>query len=254
MRPVSILAAALLFLLYAALIVPLLSHAGAAGVLSALGDPRVLASVRLSVLAALAAACLAFLVALPAGYALSRHDFPGRRAVDALLELPLVVSPVALGAALLLFFNTGPGRAIEEFCGGFVYAVSGVVLAQFVTSAGLAARLAKAAFDAVPRRAEAVAASLGAPPATVFLRIVLPQARRGLLAAFILTFAKCVGEFGATVTLAGAMPGRTETLPVSIYLRLSSFDLPAAAAVILILLALGLSVAALARALSGERA
>lgn len=249
MKRIAILAAALLLLVYAALLVPLLHHAGASGLAAAFTDPRILAAMRLTVTAALLATCLSLALAIPAAYALSRHDFPGRGAVEAVLELPLVISPVALGAALLLFFNTGAGRAIESFAGGFVYAFAGIVLAQFVSTAGFAARVAKAAFDEVPRRTEAVAATLGAPPATVFLRVVLPQARRGLLAAFILTFAKCTGEFGATVTLAGAMPGRTETLPVSIFLRISSFDLPGVAATILVLVALGLTLTVAARLL-----
>lgn len=245
-------AALLLFFFYAALVAPLLYWAGPSALAGDFSAPRLLFSLRLSLVAALAATGLSMAIALPAGYALSRRDFPGRALVDLLLELPLVVSPVALGAALLVLLATPAGRLVEARV-GFVYTALGIVLAQFAATAGLATRLAKAAFDAVPPRYEAVAASLGARPARVFRTVTLPLARRGLLAAAVLTFAKCIGEFGATVMLAGAMPMRTETLPVSIFLRLSSADVGGAAALILVLLALGLAVTAASRLLAGGR-
>lgn len=253
MRQATVAAALLVFALYAILAATLFAWTGAGGLAAALADPRTLAAARLSLLAAVSATALSFALALPAGYALSRYPFAGRALVDAILELPLVVSPIALGAALLLFFNTPTGRIIEGLCGGFVFAASGIVLAQFTATAGFATRLVKAAIDEVPPRIEAVAESLGATPLQAFLRVVLPRAAGGLTAALILTFAKCMGEFGATVTLAGTMPGRTETLPVSIHLRIQSFDLPGAAALILLLIALGLGVSAVARALTRGR-
>ena len=229
-----------LALLYLGLVVALAPFIHPAQVLAHLATPRVLYAAGLSALAATLAVVLAFPLALLGGYALSRLDFPGKKLVDTLLDLPLVVSPAALGAMLLIFFSHSLGEWLQTHTVNFVFAFWGVVLAQFVTIAGLATRSLKLAFDAVPPRAEAVARSLGANPWQAFRTVTLPMARRGLLVGILLAWAKALGEFGATITLAGTMSMRTETLPVAIYLRLASADLEGAAALILLLMTLGL--------------
>lgn len=214
--------------------------------LTTLLSARILYSLRLSLLCATLASLLSLLVGLPAAYALSRYRFPGRRLVDTLLELPLVVSPAALGAMILIFFNIPFAERWQPF---FVLALPGIILAQFATVAGLCVRLLKAALDEIPARYEEVARSLGATPVRTFFTVTLPLARRGILSAFILTWAKALGEFGATFTVAGSMPFRTETLPIAIFLHLSTADLQAAALLTLLLVALGLSVLYLVRVL-----
>jgi len=102
-------------------------------------------------------------------------------------------------------------------------------------------RLLKTAYDEVPQELELVARTLGATPRRVFFTITLPLARRGLAAAFILAWAKAMGEFGATIMVAGTMAMRTETLPVAIYLRLASADIAGTVALILILIIIGLT-------------
>jgi len=210
-------------------------------------SPRTLAALRISLSAATAAASLALVLAVPAGYALSRQRFRGRIFIDTLLEFPLLVSPAALGALLLIFFNTPPGVWVQENAMRFVFAFSGIVLAQFFSVLGVAVRVVKTTLDDVPTRYETVARTLGAGPHQVFWTVTVPLARRGLATAFLLSWAKAVGEFGATITVAGTMAMRTETLPVAVYMRLAQADIPGAVALIILVVFFGLGTLLLAR-------
>ncbi len=214
---------------------------------------RVLFSLRLSIIAATVSTLLALLVAVPAAFALSRYDFPGKRLVDTILEVPMIVSPAALGAMILIFFNNPLGIRVQEHWVQLVFTVYGVILAQLVTVCGVATRLTKAAMDEIPVRYEAVARSLGASPAKAFFTITLPMSRRGILAASILTWAKALGEFGATITVAGSMAMKTETLPIAIFMRLSTADIEGTVALILILVSIGVAVLYAVRLLSRNK-
>jgi molybdate transport system permease protein len=215
---------------------------------------RTLFSVRISVVAATVSTLLAILIAIPSAFALSRYEFAGKRAVDTILELPMIVSPAALGAMLLIFFNNPLGLWIQDHGVQFVFTSYGIILAQFVTVCGVATRLIKAAMDEIPTRYEAVARTLGASPLKAFLTITLPLTRRGIYAAAILSWAKALGEFGATITIAGSMAMRTETLPVAIFMRLSSAEIEGTVVLIIVLLAIGLGTLYVVRLISGRAA
>ncbi len=210
--------------------------------LAALSSERVIFSILLSIKAALIATFFAILLAIPAAYALSRYNFRGKAIVDTLLELPLIVTPVAMGAMLLIFLNTRIGDSLQKNVWQFVFEFSGIVLAQFLTTIGLAIRTIRSTFDEISPRYEAVACTLGATPMQALLTTTLPMARKGILAAMMITFAKCIGEFGATIMVAGAMPMKSETMPISIFMRLGSADIEGMAIMIMILLSAGLSV------------
>ncbi len=258
-RHLAIASAVALAALYAALILSLftLYEPGnffkPGGFFSALLHPRTLFSLRLSLVAGTLATLLSLALAFPAAYALSRCPFPGRVLVDTLLEVPVVVSPVALGAMLLLFFTAGPGAVLERHGMRVPLEVSGVVVAQFAATAGMTTRLLKAVLDEIPSRYEEVARSLGASPFRAYLTVILPLSLRGAVAAAILTWAKAVGEFGATITLAGAMAFKTETLPTAIFMALSSADLTLTATLILILVGVGLLTLYSVRLLAGRQ-
>jgi molybdate transport system permease protein len=237
----SVWAAFLLFFFYVALILSLLTAFEGKGFREILLSPDTLFSIRLSLAAATLAAVLAVAVGLPAAYALSRKKFFGKQVVDTILELPMIMSPIALGAALLIFFNTRAGEAIQSRGVLFVFEFPGIVLAQFATIAGLATRLMKTALDEISPRYEAVARSLGSSAWQAFWRITFPLAFRGLISAGILSWAKAVGEFGATVTLAGTMAFKTETMPTAIFMALASADIPKTVILILILAGIGLT-------------
>lgn len=203
-----------------------------------LGSKEILFAIRLSLFTATLATLAAVLLALPAAYALSRYEFRGKSVVDTLLDLPIVLSPIALGAALLVFSNTGAGRFIERNVFQFVFEVPGLVLAQFAVVVALATRLLKSTFDMIDPRYVNVGRALGCTAFQAFRKVTLPLARPGIVAAVILTWARAIGEYGASVTLAGATAGKTETLPIAIYLGFATADVEKAVAVILILVAL----------------
>ena len=163
---------------------------------------------------------------LALGWLLARKDFHGKAVVDALVHLPLVCTPVVTGYLLLLLFGRhGPlGAPLTAWGFPVAFAFPGAVLAAATVALPLMVRSARTAIDLVDPRLEQAAATLGAAPWRVFLRITLPLAWPGLLAGVVLSFARALGEFGATITLAGAISGETRTLPVAIHAALQSPD------------------------------
>lgn len=238
-KRLSILFAISVFAIYAGLVVSLFYFYKGSIFVETLFSERTLFSIKISLIAATIATLLSIIIALPCAYALSRFDFKGRNVIDTILELPMIVSPAALGAMLLIFFNNPLGAWIQEHYVQFVFTAYGIVLAQFITTVGVATRLIKAAMDEIPHRYEDVACSLGASPLKAFLTVTLPLCKKGILAASVLTWAKAIGEFGATITLAGSMAMKTETLPIAIFMRLSTADIEGTVVLILILLAIG---------------
>jgi len=230
------------FFLYAGLILSLLFFFKGDLFFETLFSERTLFSIQVSLLAATIATLLSAIVAIPSAYALSRFEFQGKEIIDTILELPMIVSPAALGAMLLIFFSNPLGIWIQENGPQFVFTFYGIVLAQFITTAGVATRLTKAAMDEIPPRFEEVARSLGASHVKAFSTVTLPLSRRGIIAALVLTWAKAMGEFGATITIAGSMAMRTETIPIAIFMRLSSADIEETVVLIMILIAIGLGI------------
>jgi len=169
-----------------------------------------------------AMALLATLLMLPPGVALAwllaRRPFPGRSVLDTLVSLPLVLPPVATGLILLwLLGRRGPlGELLARVGFDVLFTWKAVVIAMAVMGLPLLVRAARAGFEQVDRRYEHVAATLGASPARVFFTISLPLAGRGVLAGALLGFSRALGEFGATIMVAGALPS-TRTIAVSIF-------------------------------------
>ncbi len=217
---------------------------------ASLTSGETLFAIRLSVVTASISTAIGMLVAVPVAYAVSQFSFPGKDIVDSLLDLPIILSPVALGAALLVFFSTPVGGFVNNNILRFTFSVPGIVAAQVTVVTALAVRLLKSTFDAIDPRYEQVARTLGCNKPKAFFKITLPLARSGLIAAAILTWARAVGEFGAAVMLAGATPMKTETLPISIYLAMSTADVDRAIAIIFILIIIALIALLLMRRLT----
>ncbi len=249
LKRATIGAALAVLTVYGGLIVSLAWFLDGPTLRATLFSDRTVFSVSLSLVAATVATALALLLAIPAAYALSRFDFFGKGAAETVLEFPIIVSPAALGAIILIFFNNPLGEWLQANVMVFVFSFAGIVLAQFVTVLGLAVRMLKATFDEVPVELETVGRTLGGKPRHVFFTVTLPLARNGLIAAFILTWAKALGEFGATLMVAGSMAMRTETLPIAIFMRLASADIEGTVALILVLVGIGLSALYAARRL-----
>lgn len=176
------------------------------------------------------AAALAVVLALPGAvalaWALARPRWRGRSVVETLVALPLVLPPVLSGLILLkLFGRRGPlGSWLAERGIEVVFTPAAVVLALAVMAFPLMVRCIRTGFEEVPRPLEEVAGSLGARPWRVFFGVSLPLARRGVLAGMVLGFGRALGEFGATVMVAGFLPGLTETLPLAIYRAFQTGD------------------------------
>jgi molybdate transport system permease protein len=168
-------------------------------------------------------AALATLVMLPpgvfVGWVLARRRFRGRVLLETLVSLPLVMPPVATGLILLMLVApAGPlGGALQRAGIEIVFTWKAVVLAMAVMGLPLVVRTARAGIEQVDQRYEAVASTLGASPWRVFISITLPLALPGVLAGAVLGFARALGEFGATIMVAGSIPGSTRTLAVAIY-------------------------------------
>ncbi len=203
-----------------------------------LKDREIWFAVVLSMKTSLCSACLAVLLGVPVAYALSRKRFLGWTVVDTLLDLPTVISPVALGAILLIFFQRAPGSWVQEYLVRVVFTPAGIVVAQTTIALAVAVRMIKAVFDSVDPGYELAACILGESNLGAFWRVTLPMARHGIFSAFVLAWARALGEFGATVTLAGATRFKTETLPVAIYLSLASVNLEKTVMLTCVLIAL----------------
>lgn len=169
-------------------------------------------------------AAFSTLAILPFGVALAwllaRCEWRGKSLVETIVALPLVIPPVATGLLLLkLLGRRGPlGGWLESTFGWeIVFTWRGVVVATAIMSFPLLVRTARVAFESVSPRLEQVARTLGARPWRVFVTVTLPLARRGLIAGAVLAFARALGEFGATIMVAGFIPGKTATLALSIY-------------------------------------
>ncbi|MFC7319952.1 molybdate ABC transporter permease subunit [Halobacillus campisalis] len=190
------------------------------------------------------ATLIVFLTAVPLARLISRKLFPGKSIVESLVLLPMVLPPTVVGFLLLyLFGNNGPiGKLLIEWFGiQIVFSWLGAVIAAIAVSFPLMYQSASASFANYDPQIEQAALTMGASKWKVFFTISFPLAWPGLLAGLVLTFARALGEFGATLMLAGYIPGQTDTIPLAIYFAVESGNMEAARLWVFIILALGFS-------------
>jgi molybdate transport system permease protein len=245
--PAALLAPAVIGLAF--LILPLaglLARAPWTELPARLAEPEMLAALRLSLVTSTAATALSLLFGVPIAWLLARGDFPGRSVLRALVTVPLVLPPVVGGVALLLVFGRSGiigSRLYEHFGITIPFTTTAVVLAMTFVSMPFLVVSVEGALRGADLRFEEAAATLGAGRWTVFSHVTLPMIAPGVLAGAVLCWARALGEFGATITFAGNFPGRTQTMPLAVYLALQS-DLEAAIVLSLILLAVSVVVLA----------
>ncbi len=207
-------------------------------------EPVVTDALRLSVISALSATGISLLLGVPLAWVLARATFPGRSVVRALVTLPMVLPPVVGGAALLFAFGRRGlvGEAVYDQT-DFVlpFSIWGVILANTFVAMPFLVLTVESGLRAADARYEDAAATLGANRWTIFRRITLPNALPAVVAGAVLCWARALGEFGATVTFAGNLQGRTQTMPLAVFLALES-DREAAIALSLVLIAVSLAV------------
>jgi molybdate transport system permease protein len=217
--------------------------------LGALQSPEIKYAIKLSLISCSITAILSLWVAVPLAYLLARTQFPGKLLVDTLLDIPIVLPPLVIGLSLLILFQTRIGKFFEEHFLTVTYAVPSVILAQFSVAAAFAVRTMRVTFEQIPARNEQVAMTLGCTRSQAFWFITIPEARRGLMTAFTLSWARSLGEFGPILIFSGATRLRTEVLPTTVFLELSVGKIEAAIAVSLLMIAVAVIVLILTRTL-----
>jgi molybdate transport system permease protein len=172
------------------------------------------------------ATALNFVVGVAAGLGLSRWRSGARDVVDSLLTLPLVMPPTVLGYYLLVLLGRRGvfGAWLDRLGIQLVFTWQGAVIASMIVAFPLVLKSARAAFESVDPQLERAARTLGVGEAAIFFRVTLPLAMRGILAGTLLAFARALGEFGATLMIAGNLPGRTQTLSVAVYAAVQAGD------------------------------
>ncbi|MEU8017710.1 molybdate ABC transporter permease subunit [Micromonospora parva] len=209
-----------------------------------LTEPGALTALRLSVQTATLATALCLLLGVPLAWLLARVEFPGRRLVRALVTVPLVLPPVVGGVALLLVFGRRGllgGWLDNTFGISLPFTTTGVVLAEAFVAMPFLVIAVEGALRAADHRYEEAAATLGASRWTAFTHVTLPLVAPGLAAGAVLCWARALGEFGATITFAGNYPGRTQTMPLAVYLALET-DLESAIVLSLVLLVVSVGI------------
>ncbi len=220
--------------------------------LEALKSPEIRHAIKLSLLTSSLTAILSLWIAVPIGYLMSRGRFRGKAFLDAVLDIPIVLPPLVIGLSLLILFQTPPGKALERLV-PVTYEVPSIVLAQFSVACAFAVRTLRATFEEINPRLEQVAMTLGCRRSQAFWRVVFPEARRGLLTAGTLAWARSLGEFGPILVFSGATRMRTEVLPTTVFLELSVGRIEAAVAVSLLMVAAAVLVLVVIRLYGLER-
>jgi len=213
-------------------------------IVAALADPKIRYSVWLSLISCTLSAVISLLVAVPIGYLLSRYEFRGKRLLDAVLDVPIVLPPLVVGLSLLILFQYPPFAWAAR---SVVYQLPAVVLAQFSVACAFAVRTMKSTFDHIDPRSEQVAITLGCSRSQAFGLVVLPDASRGMMTAFTLAWARSLGEFGPLLIFAGATRMKTEVLSTSVFLELNVGNIEAAVAVSLIMILAAMTVLVITR-------
>jgi molybdate transport system permease protein len=200
----------------------------------ALASPEIRYSIWLSLISCSVTAVLSLWIGVPLGYLMSRFRFRGKGVLDAVLDIPIVLPPLVIGLSLLILFQLPPLKAMEEFF-PVTYQIPSVILAQFSVACAFAVRTMRVTFDQLNPRTEQVALTLGCRRSQAFWMVVLPEAKRGMITAATLAWARSLGEFGPILVFSGATRMHTEVLPTTVFLELSVGNLEAAVSVSLLM-------------------
>jgi len=240
MRTAMIVAASIVIAFIVIPLAALLIRLTPAQLLAALTTPLALTALRLSILTTLISLGLILLLGTPLALILARVQFRGRPFVDALVDVPIVLPPAVAGLALLLAFGRLGllGPALRTLGISLSFTTAAVVMAQVFVALPFYVRGARNGFLAVDRTLELASATLGMGPVRTFALVTVPLAAPALLGGALLSWARALGEFGATIMFAGNLAGISQTMPLAIYLNLESGDLTVATAVSVLLIVL----------------
>jgi molybdate transport system permease protein len=253
-NPLLALLALLATLFFVFPLIGLIAGAPWGHITSVITSETAVQALELSVIASLSSTAIALAFGFPLAWLLARGRFPGKGVVRGLTTLPMVLPPVVGGIALLLAYGRKGfiGKPLESATGVTLpFTLAGVVVAEAFVAMPFFVITVESGLRSMNRRLEDAARSLGAPHRTVFLRVTLPLIWPSLAAGTVLTWARALGEFGATITFAGNLPGVTQTMPLAIYISQSSNQTDEAIALSLILVVVSLVVMVFRRDRSG---
>jgi molybdate transport system permease protein len=224
-----------------AVLISIVTHTSFESLASSLTSGEIWFAIRLSLVTSIISTLICLIVSLPAAYALARFEFRGKNILNTTLNVPLALPPLVAGLGLLILFGTtGFGKGLADIGIKFVFTPAGIVLAQFFVNVPFTLRVLRSTFMNINPRYEYVAQTLGYTEAESFLKVTLPMAKNGMMAALVITWCRGIGEFGAVLMIAGATRLQTETLPISLYLNMLCGDLSMAIAAATILIVLSL--------------
>ncbi|NLT15112.1 MAG: ABC transporter permease subunit [Clostridiales bacterium] len=191
---------------------------------AAIASKEVRFAVGLSVYTASISTLLCVLLSVPSAYALTRTSMPLKKTIQIIMELPLSLPYLVLGLCLLIVFSSDLGKALRDMGFKVVFDKNGIILAQLIVNLPFAVKFMRTAMSEVDERLEFIAGTLGASRWTRFRTVLLPLCRQSVIAMVVLVWSRALGEFGATLMLVGVTRMKTETLPASIYLNISTGD------------------------------
>jgi len=224
-----------------ALIIGIVTHTTPGALVDSFLSSEIQFAIKLSLITSVISTLCCIIVSVPAAYALARYNFPGKSLLNTILDIPLALPPLVAGVGLLILFGTTSfGKALAAAGIKFVFTPEGIVLAQFFVNMPFMFRVLRSTFQGINPRYEYVAQTLGSTEAQTFWRVTLPMARNGLVAGAVITWCRGIGEFGAALMVAGSTRMLTETLPISLYLNMSTGELPMAIAAATILIVISL--------------
>ena len=224
-----------------ALLVCVVTNTTIQDLVSSLASEEIQFAIKLSLFTSVISTIICIVVAVPAAYALARYRFLGRSLINTITDTPMALPPLVAGVGLLILFGTTSfGKGLANIGLDFVFTVPGIIVAQFFVNVPFMLRIMRSTFLSINPRYENVAKTLGCSDAQAFWRVTIPMSRNGLLAGSVITWCKGIGEFGAVLILAGATRMKTEVLPISLYLSMSTgeLSLAIAAATILIIISI----------------
>ncbi len=236
------------------------THVSGREFIDLLANENIRYSIWLTLISCTISALLSIVVAVPAGYLLSRYAFRGKTLVDAVLDIPIVLPPLVVGLSLLILFNKMPPESwglgsfediIRRVFGekaGVTYKIPAVIIAQFAVSCAFAVRTMRNTFDQISPRTEQVARTLGCSRARAFFSVVVPESWRGISTAGTLAWTRAMGEFGPILVFASTIRGRTEVLSSTVFLEISIGNLEGAVMVSLLMVTIAIVVLVAVRA------
>ena len=242
-RVLTGLLASIFFLFIGIPLLALLFHEAPGAIWNELLQPDIFQALQLSLITTTVSTVIAILFGLPVAMLLARSIFPGRKLLETLVTMPTVLPPVVAGVALLLTFGRAGllGQYLDLLNITIPFTTVAVIMAQSFVAAPFFINSTKAGLEQLDRRYEMAAYTLRASPFYAFRRVVLPLIRPALLSGIGLSWARALGEFGATITFAGNFPGTTQTLPIAVYIA-SESDLDKAIAISVLLLAVSFGI------------